>query len=139
MAEEKINRYTYNIKGRSFYQKELVLGQLELLIDLLKGVEFQKGLTNLEILKILGGKTPHAMAIILFEEGCKLEKVEIGASGCALELEEVKKLTEFFANNVNVSLSLKVITDFFACTPMANIMQALASLIPATQTQDPIT
>ena len=130
-----MNRCTYNIKGRTFYQKELVLGQLELLIDLLKEVEFQKGLTNLEILKVLGGKTPRAMAIVLLEEGCKLEKVGIGMDGYTLEVEELKKLTEFFANNVDISLALKVITDFFVCTPMANIMQALASLIPATQSQ----
>lgn len=136
MAEEMI-RKTYNIKGRMFYQKELVLGQLELLVDLLKNIEFEKGLTNLQILKALGGKMPHAMAIVLLEEAKQIEKVEVGASGDSLEVEEVKKLTQFFANNVDISLALKVITDFFVCTPMVNIMQTLAALIPATQNPVP--
>ena len=133
MEEEKISRRTYNIKGRLFYQKQLVLGQLELLVDLLKDVSLEKGLTNLGILKALGGKMPRAMAIVLLEEGYKLEKIEIGENGNAKEIEDVKKLTEFFANNVDISLALKAITDFFVCTPMTNIMQTLASLIPETQ------
>lgn len=130
--EEEITRKTYNIKGRVFYQKELVLGQLGLLVDLLKDIEFEKGLTNLQILKVLGDKTPHAMAIVLLEEGKQIDKIEVGANGDFLEIEEVKKLTQFFANNVDISLALKVVTDFFVCTPMTNIMQALAALIPAT-------
>lgn len=138
MEQEEIVRKTYNIKGRVFYQKELVLGQLELLIDLLKNIEFEKGLTNLQILKVLGSKVPHAMAIVLLEEAKQIEKIEVRTNGESLEIEEVKKLTQFFANNVDISLALKVIIDFFVCTPMTNIMQTLATLIPATQNPAPM-
>lgn len=134
MSEEKISKCMYEIKGRSFYQKQLVLGQLELLVDLLKDVELEKGLTNLGILKTLGGKMPRAMAIVLFEEGSKIEKIEVEENWKTIEVQEIKKQTEFFANNVNIVLALKVITDFFVCTPMTEIMQTLASLIPETQT-----
>lgn len=137
MADEKINRRTYSIKGRSFYQKELVLGQLELLVDLLKDVGLEKGLTNLEILKVLGGKMPRAMAIVLLEDGCVINKVEMKENEKAVEMEDIRKLTDFFANNVDISLALKVIADFFVCTPMTDIMQALASLIPVTQNPTP--
>lgn len=137
MAQEEIVRKTYNVKGRVFYQKELVLGQLELLVDLLKDLELEKGLTNLQILKALGGKMPHAMAIVLLEESCISDKIEIKENGKSIGMEEVKKLTQFFANNVDISLALKVIIDFFVCTPMANIMQTLATLIPATQNPAP--
>lgn len=147
MSQEEIVRKTYNVKGRVFYQKELVLGQLELLVDLLKNIEFEKGLTNLQILKVLGGKVPRAMAIVLLEEGMKTDKIEIKEDGKSMEIddiqglieaEDIKKLTQFFANNVDISLALKVIIDFFVCTPMTNIMQTLATLIPATQNPAPI-
>lgn len=137
MVEEKISKCTYEIKGRSFYQKELVLGQLELLVDLLKDLGLEKGLTNLQILKSLGGKMPQAMAIVLLEEGQSSNRIEIKEDGKPIEVEEIKKLTPFFANNVNISLALKVIVDFFVCTPMTNIMQTLATLIPATQNPVP--
>lgn len=130
-------RKTYNIKGRVFQQKQLVLGQLELLVDLLKDVGLEKGLTNLEILKVLGGKMPRAMAIVLLEDGCTMNKVEMKEDEKAVEVEGIRKLTDFFANNVDISLALKVIADFFVCTPMTDIMQSLASLIPATQTLNP--
>lgn len=137
MPQEEIMRKTYNIKGRVFQQKQLVLGQLELLVDLLKDVGLEKGLTNLEILKVLGGKMPRAMAIVLLEDGCTMNKVEMKEDEKAVEVEGIRKLTDFFANNVDISLALKVIADFFVCTPMTDIMQSLASLIPATQTLNP--
>ena len=49
---------------------------------------------------------PQAMAIVLLEEGQSSNRIEIKEDGKPIEVEEIKKLTPFFANNVNISLAL---------------------------------
>jgi len=137
MTEEtKEARYNYNIKGRKFYQKQLVLGQLELLIDLLKDMGLEKGLTNIQILSAIGNKLPHVMAITLYEEGKSDIKIEMKTLEGMLkkqETDEIKELSNFFANSVDITLGIKVITDFFVCTPIGEVLSALARLIPSTE------
>jgi len=138
MTEEtKETRYDYNIKGRKFYQKQLVLGQLELLIDLLKDMGLEKGLTNIQILSVIGSKMPRVMAIALYEEGKSDIKIETKTLEGILkkqEVDEIKELSSFFANSVDITLAIKVITDFFVCTPIGEVISVLARLIPAAET-----
>lgn len=122
------NSYTYDIGGKTYTQKALVLGQVKQLTKIVTGLEFSEDVDILSIIEMLGDKLPLAFAIILTEEGKSLKDKDLEA--CASELEFT----------VDVNVSIQVIEDFFVCNPTGlvfkKITEGIKSLLGKAEVQE---
>ena len=77
----------YQIGGKTYIQRKLVLGQVRQLIEHLDGISFPADL-NFDfsgLIAVLGGKLPIALAICLTEEGKSPRDKDIIATAGDLE------------------------------------------------------
>lgn len=119
MFEPK-KEYSYEIGGRKYFQRPLVLGQLRQLANLiLKDIVLPENieLTPQFILTELGDKVALALAIILNPEGILPENKV---------LEEWEKVIEF---NIEIETALQVVEDFFDCTQIFSLPKKLQETI----------
>ncbi len=111
MADKK--EFKYEIGGRVFIQRPLVLGQLKQLIDhVMKDliVPETDSLDPMMLLEILGDKLPLGLAIILTEEGKSPKDKNILQLGEDLYFE------------ITAEQTMEVIADFFVCTPVTSLL-----------------
>lgn len=108
--------FKYEIGGRTFYQKPLVLGQVKQLVSVLKGLVLPYDLTINSLILTLGDKIPQTIAILLSEEGVLLKNKNV---------DEIQELVE---ENLDIAQTIKVIEDFFDCNPIASISEAVIGL-----------
>jgi len=105
----------YEIKGKKYSQKKLVLGQMAQLIELLDGVRIeQAGVTGM--LKAIGGKLPMALAICLIPEGC----ASIGEKNnlaIAVDMQEAE-----------IDQAIEVVGDFLSCNQLSSLLEKLGAL-----------
>lgn len=113
--------FKYEIGGRVFYQKPLVLGQVKQLISVIKGLVLPFNLNVASLVIALGDKAPEAIAILMVEEGVSLKKKKVS---------EVQELLE---ENLSIEQTIKVIEDFFDCNPIASISEAMIGLTDKVQ------
>jgi hypothetical protein len=106
----------YTINGKVYFQKALVIGQAEQMMELFQGVEIQ-ALTPLAILQALGGKLPMAAAIVLTPEGQKIRGKDIVA------------LEDEFAETLDFNTALEVAADFLSFNPLSSISMKYRNLI----------
>jgi len=111
MTEKK-----YNIGGKSYVQKPLVLGQLRQLLDVLRGVAIPVGAEVPEIVLALGDNLPEALAVILTE------------SGKSPQDKDIPDLAGELAFTIPVDLTVEVIEDFFDCNPIASLLERFAGM-----------
>jgi len=108
--------FKYEIGGRTFYQKPLVLGQVKQLVSVLKGLVLPYDLTINSLVLSLEDKIPQTIAILLSEEGVLLKNKNV---------DEIQELVE---ENLDIAQTIKVIEDFFDCNPIASISEAVIGL-----------
>lgn len=111
MAEQK--EFRYEIGGRVFYQRPLVLGQLRQLLDkVLKDllIPDSQDLAPDVLILALGDKLPLGLAIVLSEEGKSLKDKDI---------EELAKDLEF---SITAEQAMEVVVNFFDCTPITSLL-----------------
>jgi hypothetical protein len=111
----------YEIGGRIFYQKPLVLGQVKQLIAVIKGLVLPYDLTVASMVLALGDKTPQALAILMVEDGVLLKNKKT---------DEIQELLE---DNLTIEQTIKVIEDFFDCNPIVSISEAMIGLTDKVQ------
>lgn len=107
---------SYEIRGKKYVQDRIVLGQLDLLVPILTGIEINPGFDSEAIsmiIKALGGKLPAALAVVLVEEGADLSE--------AMSAEALAARTKGLAWAVDLELAVEVITDFFDVNPISSI------------------
>ena len=107
----------YEIGGRKYFLKPLVLGQAQQLIRFLKGKKLPESLSPIEIIESLGDDLSEGLAIVLSEEGKHLKDKN---------LKELAKEIQFSILPESV---LEIIKDFFELNPLASILQRLAEKI----------
>jgi len=112
--------YTYEIAGKKYIQRKLVLGQVKQVIGLLEGVSFRPEDTVTEIMAKLNKKLPIAIAIVLTEEGKTLRGKVIESLAEELEFE------------IDIETSIRVIEDFFDCNPIASLVDQMTGTIGKT-------
>jgi hypothetical protein len=118
--------FTYEIGGRKFKQKPLVLGQVKQLIALLKGLVLPYDLSIPSLIMALGNELTPALSIVLIEDGTLLKN------------KDMEELGDFLEGEIDIETTVKVISDFFDCNPIASMSEALIGLttkIKATMTQ----
>ena len=113
--------FEYDIGGRKFKQKPLVLGQVKQLIAVLKGLVLPSELNVMSLIESLDEKITQALAILLIENGVSLKE------------KNVSEVQEFLDENLELKTIVGVINDFFDCNPIASISEALIGLTTKIQ------
>lgn len=106
----------YEIGGKTYIQRPLVLGQDLQLLNLLEGISLPAGLNSAAIVIMLAGLLPEALAIVLTEEGRPLKDKNIAELATELE----------FA--ITREQALTVIEDFLFCNPLDSPLEKIAGL-----------
>ena len=104
--------FKYEIGGKVYIQKPLVLGQIGQLLDCLKGTAITS-FNPLDIFNELRDQMPGLLSIVLTEEG---------KSPGDKDLEKMAGEMEF---SIDIDTALGVIEDFFDCNPVASIWKRL--------------
>lgn len=109
--------YKYTIGGKEYEQKQLVLGQYRQLSKALKTVSIPVDATMQELVTLVIGELPEALAIVL------------NPAGVALKDKDIPALTTEISFSIEAEQALQVITDFFACNRTPSLLQALHETI----------
>lgn len=105
----------YEIGGKTYIQKALVLGQISQLTALLGDVSFFTGYGPMGIISALGDKLPRAVAIVLTPEGVPLKSKNIS------EVEDA-------VSELDPLITVQVVEDFFICNPVVAIFERLTGM-----------
>jgi len=109
--------FEYEIDGKKYSQKPLVLGQVQQLIKFLRGKKLPEILNPFQIIELLGDDLAEGIAIVLGEENRHLKDKDVSA------------LTKEIQFSIKPGMALKVIEDFFDCNPIAPMMAELEGAI----------
>lgn len=102
-------KYKYKIGGKIYFQRPLVLGQINQLMEVLGGMPMPVAANGPELLLRLGAKgLPRAIAIVLCEEDHALKDKDLDA------------LATDIGFAIDPETTLKVINDFFDCNPISS-------------------
>ena len=72
-------KFVYEIGGKKYIQKPLVLGQIDQLIEFMQGIRLPVEISASSIIFVLGGKLSKAIAIILCEAGKHLKDKDVSS------------------------------------------------------------
>lgn len=108
MAEKK-----YDIGGKIYVQRPLVLGQTRQLLRLLGGLELPGNLEIRSVIETLGESLPAALAVVLTEEGKNPKDKDLEALASELEFE------------ITLDQTAQVVEDFFGCNPLPSLLDKL--------------
>ena len=116
----------YEINGKTYVMKPLVLGQLRALTEILKTIKIEKP-SPAAIIGALGEKLPQALAIVLIEDGLTIKEAIEKYQERALELE----------CEISPEETLQVVEDFFELTPVSSLVEKLTGSIKKIAEQIP--
>jgi hypothetical protein len=110
---------TYEIGGRTYTQRPLVLGQVRQLVEHLGQIDFSPAMAFdfVGLLDTLGDLLPVALAIVLTEDGAHPRDKDIAA---------VAREFEF---TVEAGTALRAVEDFFALNPISSILTSIGQLV----------
>ncbi len=109
--------YRYEIAGKTYVQRPLVLGQTGQVVGLLKGISIPSNIDALEMASLLGEKLPEAIAIALTEDGTGLKD------------KNIDELTDIFRGSVDIETAAEIIDNFFVLNPIASILERLTGMM----------
>ncbi len=113
--------FTYDIDGKKYIQRELVLGQLLLLIVLLKHIRIDASMDIAALIASIGLKMPEALAIVLIPAGA-----EISDKG---DDEKRRSLAKELSFSIKPDVVFTVVEDFFDCNPIASLLERITGLM----------
>lgn len=121
--------FLYEIDGKTYVQKPLVLGQLSQLLAVLKDARIPVNTSVAGLMEALGGHLPDALAVVLTPEGQSPRD------------KNLMELSEELSFSVSLPTALQVIEDFFSLNPVSSLLERLtggmlkitAHLNPATE------
>lgn len=113
MTEKNI--FAYEIGGKKYEQRPMVLGQVRQLMTLLQSVKFGEDMSETGIIAALGDKLPQAIAIALKPENCSLKDKNVAALAADIEFE------------ISPDLALEIVEDFFGCNPIASLLEKIGT------------
>ena len=106
----------YEINGKTYIQRPLVLGQIKQLTEALAGVDIPTGAGVGQVAGLVGDQLPRCAAVVLQPEGVAHRDKDMDA----LEAE--------FYEHMDLVTAEKVIDDFFALTPAQTVAKLLGRL-----------
>jgi hypothetical protein len=108
----------YEICGKTYVQRPVVLGQFNLLLPVLKGLEISGG-SAVEVAFSLGEGLHKALAVVLIEEGQTVR--DACRPECLLEREADIQWA------IDPEVVVEVIEDFFECNPISSISEKIGN------------
>lgn len=106
----------YEIGGKAYIQKPIVLGQIRQLTNLLKGVVMTGDINAAGLISVLGDKLPQAIAIVLNPAGEHLKDKDVNALAKEIEFE------------ISPEQAIEVVNDFFTCNPIPSLLQKVSGM-----------
>lgn len=105
--------FTYDIEGRIYVQRPLVLGQIKQLFEILQDVRIPADAGTFGLIQALGDRLFAALAVVLTEKGESPRD------------KDLVSLADTLSFSVTAEIVLKVIEDFFACNPVFSLLERL--------------
>lgn len=109
----------YDLRGKKYVQRPLVLGQFRALLPLLDGLEIKENSSPFEMINTLGDRIHKALAIVLIEEEIDLRKA----------LDEIEDRAREIECVITPEQVLEVIEDFFECNRVSSVIEKLAGMM----------
>ncbi len=106
----------YEIGGKAYIQRPLVLGQMRQLLDLLKGITIPAGADAYGLIRALGESLPQALAIVLTQEGESPRDKNVKEAACEIE----------FA--ITPEQTLEVVDHFFDLNAIPLLLSRIAGV-----------
>lgn len=106
-----MEEFKYNIGDVIYYQKPLVIGQINQLVVIFKDVNFPENLNPISIVTALGDKIPLVIAVLLHEKEGKLKD------------KDINELAGKIAFDLSPEVTLEVVSDFFDCNPISLLLE----------------
>ena len=104
----------YEIGGRRYVQRPIVLGQLNILLPEISGIAIDAEMDVVVLIRELGERLPAVLAAVLVEESEKDVRV-------AMQPGVREARAEDLAWSVDAQAALEVVTDFFDVNPISSI------------------
>lgn len=130
--------YRYEFGGKTWVQRPLVLGQIQQLLTVIRGLQLPIGSGVLELVEALGDRLPVALAIVLVEDGRSTQErfgIRISLEGGALVPEWHQDpcrmgeiATEIFAT-IDTETIIRVVSDFLSCNPISGLLGQLTGMM----------
>jgi hypothetical protein len=111
----------YEIGGKKYVQKTLVIGQVRQLQGLLDGITIPSDCDIAGVVKALGDNIYLALAIVLTLEGESPRGKDLSTLAGEIEW------------SITPEQTFEVVDDFFGCNPVASILQKLAGVVGKIQ------
>lgn len=109
--------FTYEIGGKRYVQRPLVLGQVRQLSELADGMALPESANVTEVVGLLGDKMFRALAVVLTEEGTSPGD------------KDIEKLADELEWAMEPEMAIEVVEDFFDCTPIASLLERIGGLL----------
>lgn len=109
--------FTYEINGKTYFQRPLVLGQIKQLFGVLKGVEIAQDMGIKEIMRLLGDRLPDAIAVVLTEKGTKIKDKDLQALA--------DEMREF----MDIGTATEVFDHLLSLNPIASVIEKLTGIM----------
>lgn len=106
----------YEIGGKPYIQKRLVLGQLMQLSRLLNGMAFPASPGVTDVIVTLGHRLPLALAIVLIPEDVELKDKDISVIAAEIEF------------TIDPETAIRAVNDFFDCNPISSLLEQLVGM-----------
>jgi len=112
--------YKYEINGKAYTQKPLVLGQMRQLMALIHDIEFDEHSVG-GLINAMGDKIHTGMAIVLID----IEESEKQDYAGYLRTRDITALADEISWTISPEVTMGVIEDFFVCNPIAFLLERL--------------
>lgn len=109
--------FNYEINGKRYFQKPLVLGQVGQLTELLKEISLPANLSIAGLITAFGDKLAKALAIVLIPEGK------------ALKEKNLQELEDELGAAATIEIAFKVIEDFLDCNQLSFVFGRITGLM----------
>ena len=113
---------TYEIEGKKYVQRPIVLGQLRLLMPILAGIEIRTW-SAAELISTISARLPDALAVVLVEEGAGLKE--------AMGPESLEKRSSVLEWSLTPETAIEVAEDFFAVNRVSSAGERIAAAMEA--------
>jgi len=128
MAKKEL--FIYEVEGKRYVQKKLVLGQIAQLMDLLKETtipamfsladdagDMKLSFNAGAVAALLGERLPRAVAIVLTEEKVPLPE------------KDLERLTGEVRWAFDSEITMRVVEDFFTCNPIVSLLERYVGMM----------
>jgi hypothetical protein len=115
---EERKEFKYTIGDKVYLQRKLVLGQVNQILDLIKGLEIPQNATIMDLVTVLGDKISYAVGILL-----------IPADLDHLKHKNLHTVVEDIQFDISPEQTLEVIEDFFDCNPISLLLNRVNEIV----------